>query len=123
MGEVLTKQQLQDALKKQKAPHKYHAEGCVVDGIRFPSRKQARRYEELKLLVRAGTIKDLQIDNLQTTFRLEVNGQLICRYRADATYQENGQLVVEDTKGFRTEAYQLKRKLMRACHDIEIREV
>ena len=73
--------------------------------------------------MRAGTIKDLQIDNLQTTFRLEDNGQLICRYRADATYQENGQLVVEDTKGFRTEAYQLKRKLMRACHDIEIREV
>jgi hypothetical protein len=85
--------------------------------------KQARRYEELKLLVRGGTITDLQIDNEQTTFRLEVNGQLICKYRADATYRENGEFVVEDTKGFRTEGYILKRKLMQACLGIKIREV
>jgi len=113
----------QDLKELQRKDHKYHARGCRVDGLYFPSQKQARRYQELKLLVRAGAISDLQVDNSQTTFRLEVNGRLICRYRADATYRENGKLVVEDAKGFQTDVYKLKRELMRAIHGIEIREV
>jgi hypothetical protein len=109
------------ALRKRE--HKFHAKACVVDGIYFPSKRQANRYQVLSLLVKAGTITDLQIDNSQTTFRLEVNGQLVCKYRADAVYRENGERVVEDSKGYRTEAYLLKRKLMKACLGIEIREV
>jgi hypothetical protein len=114
---------LEEFRAQQQKAHKYRAKGCRVDGRWFPSQRQGRRYEELKLLVLGGTITDLQIDNRETTFRLEVNGQLVCKYRADAVYRERGKLVVEDSKGFPTEVYKLKRKLMQACLGIEIREV
>lgn len=46
-----------------------------------------------------------------------------CAYYADFVYFENGERIVEDVKGVRTEAYKIKRKLMRWIHGIEIREV
>lgn len=106
---------------------KYNNKPTVVDGIRFPSMKQAKRYSELKLLEKAGRIADL---DLEFNFRIEVKGQKICTYRADFVYDEleksGGVItcsrVVEDTKGFRTAVYRLKKKLMKAVHGIEIRE-
>jgi hypothetical protein len=56
------------------------------------------------------------------SFRLIVGGVLVCRYRADFVYVESGARVVEDVKGFRTVVYKLKRRLMLACHGIEIKE-
>ena len=100
----------------------------MVDGIRFPSMKQARRYEELKLLERAGKIVDLEIER---PYPLVVNGQKVCRYVADFVYAEvvkegprevTYRPVVEDTKGFRTPVYRLKAKLMLALHGISIKE-
>jgi len=88
-------------------------------GTKFDSRKEARRYKEIKLLERAGVVKDLQ---LQVPFQIEVNGMSICKYVADFAYNEEGAQVVEDTKGFLTPEYKLKKKLMRACHGIEILE-
>ena len=99
----------------------------IVDGIPFDSRKEAERYCELKLLQRAGQIHNLV---LQKEFELlpkqEVDGKTVERavkYRADFTYEENGKTVVEDTKGFRTPEYILKRKLMLYLYGIQIREV
>ena len=46
-----------------------------------------------------------------------------CSYIADFVYIQNGNLVVEDTKGFRTEAYKIKRKLMLHVHGIRIKEI
>ena len=46
-----------------------------------------------------------------------------CSYIADFAYFQNGHLVVEDTKGFRTEGYKIKRKLMLERYGIQIREV
>lgn len=92
-----------------------------VDGLKFDSAKEAKRWKELQLLERAGQIYGLQ---RQCRYNLIVNGQKVCAYVADFTYNEGPQdaLVVEDCKGFLTPEYKLKRKLMKACYDIEIRE-
>lgn len=85
----------------------------------FASKKEERRWHQLLLLEKSGVITDLE---KQVTFRLEVNGQLICKYICDFRYKENGQIIVEDVKGFKTRIYIMKRKLMLAVHNIIIRE-
>jgi hypothetical protein len=100
---------------------KYRARRTTVDGITFDSAGEARRYQELKLMERAGVIGNLK---RQVIFNLNVNGIHICEYRADFVYEDHEWMAVtvEDFKGFRTAEYRLKRKLMAACHGIEIRE-
>ena len=105
------------ALTKKTKKHKYNAKSCVIDGIRFDSLKEGRRYTELKLLEHAGIITEL---SLQPSFKLQVNGVLICKYIGDFKYLENGELIIEDVKGVKTREFRLKQKLMKAIHDIEI---
>jgi len=100
--------------------HKYNAKPAVVDGIKFPSRREAARYSELKLLERAGRIQNLR---LQVRYPLTINNQSCGHYVSDFNYVENGQEIVEDVKGFVTDVFRLKKKLMRAIHGIEVREV
>ena len=108
---------------------KYGARKTVVDGITFASGKEARRYAELKLMERAGAIRDLQLQpryELQAGFR-DGNGNAVRKieYVADFYYVEKGGLrVAEDVKGVRTDVYKLKRKLFMARYpEIELREV
>ena len=112
--------------------HKYHAKPTELDGVRFASQREAKRYAELKLLERVCAIDDLE---LQPVFRLDVveiyrNGwpirlAHIGKYIADFQYTDlqSGEIVVEDAKGFRTATYRLKRKLVEALHGITITEV
>jgi hypothetical protein len=86
----------------------------------FDSKREARRHEELLLLEKARDISDLK---RQTSFRIEIKGELVCTYKADFTYIKAGVLIVEDAKGCRTPVYRLKKKLMKAVHGIDIREV
>ncbi len=110
-----------NALVATKKAPKYGNKPAVVDGITFDSAAEARRYGELLLLVAAGDITDLK---LQPRFPLLVNGEKVCEYRADFQYLDaDGQLVVEDVKGVRTEGYRLKAKLMRAVHRITVKEI
>ena len=104
------------------ARNKYNAVPEEVDGVRFDSRKEASRYRLLRALLQAGEIADLVC---HPSYDLEVNGVLICRYEADFRYLEvaTGSVVVEDAKGVRTPAYKLKKKMMKAIHDIAIVEV
>jgi hypothetical protein len=104
------------------AKHKYYNEPCEIDGIKFPSKKEGRRYSELKILQRAGHIHDLR---LQVPFELvpaQVGGmrkELPVVYLADFVYTEGGKRVIEDTKGVRTKDYIIKRKLMKQMgHEI-----
>lgn len=99
--------------------NKYRNVKTEVDGITFHSKKEAARYSDLKLLERAGQIKDLR---LQVPFVFEHNDVRICKYLADFCYRENGREVVEDCKGKSTREYRLKRKLMKAFFAIEILE-
>lgn len=101
---------------------KYGNKKTVVDGITFASKKEANRYCLLKVMQRGGVIDKLE---LQPAYRLEVNGTLVCKYVADFRYVDlqTGETLVEDAKGFKTREYNLKKKLMKAVHGIEIREV
>jgi hypothetical protein len=93
----------------------------VVDGIKFASKKEAKRYGELKMLERAGEIFDLQ---LQPRFGLIVERKKICTYVGDFQYvTKDGRPVVEDAKGFKTPEYKLKAKLFEAVIGFPIREV
>lgn len=114
--------------------HKYRAKSQVIDGIRFASQKEAKRYGELKLLEKAGKIEDL---TLQTAFTFPINGEDMrygksptgrqgrkVTYKCDFDYvdAETGARIIEDTKGFKTAEYKLKHALMLAVHGIEILE-
>jgi hypothetical protein len=99
---------------------KYRNVKTVVDGITFDSKKEAKRYGELKLMQAAGLISCLE---LQVSYRLFIKGELICTYRADFRYKDkDGNVIVEDVKGVRTRDYIIKRKLMRAINGIAIKE-
>jgi len=100
-------------------PSKYRNRKTVVDGLTFDSAKEARRWSELFLLQRAGQITDLA---RQERINIMVNGQKVCAYIADFTYTEAGNKVVEDCKGYKTDIYRLKRKLLKAALGVEIRE-
>ena len=89
------------------------------DGLTFHSRKEARRYTELKFMQQSKNISDLE---LQPKFELIVNGVKIGTYIGDFRYIENGETIIEDVKGMRTPYYVLKRKLMLALYGIKILE-
>lgn len=98
---------------------KYRNKRTEVDGIVFDSKREASRYRDLKLRERFNLISDLK---RQVTFPLTINGVHICSYRADFEYMEDGQRVIEDSKGVRTREYKIKRNLMQALYGITIRE-
>ena len=118
---------------RRKARSKYGAVKTEVDGIVFDSKKEAARYQELKLMERAGEIRGLV---LQPTFVINVEGKKICSYKADFRYEllvrgrdglrdpnRTYTNVVEDVKGVKTPVYRLKKKLVKACHGIDVTEV
>lgn len=95
---------------------KYYNKKTEVDGITFDSKLEAQRYRELKVLEKAGYIKDLKLQpkyELQPSYKK--NGKTIRKieYIADFSYFDNelNKLVVEDTKGFKTDVYRLKKKM------------
>lgn len=99
---------------------KYRNRKTEAGGIMFASQKEAKRYGELQTLERAGEIADLK---LQVRFPIKVNDKKVCTYIADFTYLDKGsRFVVEDTKGYKTSIYILKKKLMKAVHNIEVLE-
>ena len=92
----------------------------------FDSKKEESRYAELALMQRAGIISDLR---RQVKFELipsqYKDGKCVYRsvsYIADFVYEQNGELVVEDSKGFKTPEYIIKKKLMLYIHGIIIKE-
>lgn len=103
---------------------KYHNKKVEIDGIKFDSRKEGERYLELKLLLKAGKIRDLQ---LQVEFELipKQAGEQACKYKADFVYHmaDTGKMIVEDVKGLRTREYIIKRKLMLWRYGVKIVEV
>ena len=111
---------------------KYRNKKVLADGIAFDSKKEARRYQELKLMEDAGVISRLE---RQVKFDLLPNqkdpdGKVIERkvqYIADFVYEKNGKIIVEDVKGYRDggayRVFVIKRKLMLyrfGLHVIEI---
>jgi hypothetical protein len=109
----------------QAKPAKYRAVKVDMDGRKFDSKKERDRYIELKTQIQAGIISDLKF---QARYVLSVKGHEICAYVADFQYRNlKGEEVIEDVKGYRGgQAYalfRLKKKLMKACHGIEVMEI
>lgn len=126
---------------------KYGNRKVVIDGIEFDSEKEGRRYSELKLLLVAGRITELELQKEfelipaqyetfprygKTGKRLQDGKRCIeksCVYKADFAYIQDGKQIVEDVKGYRDPAsaayakFVIKRKLMLWVHGIKINEV
>lgn len=127
-------------MKKQRKS-KYGSRKVTVDGDTYDSMKEYRRFKELSLLERAGAIRNLKrqvkyvLIPAQREFTTEIDkkgnfkkGKLLereCAYIADFVYLDmsTGRMTVEDTKGFKTKDYIIKRKLMLWVHGIRIKEV
>jgi len=121
-----------DALGDVIRANKYHARKCTVDGIRFDSTREAKRYQELRLYERAGMIRDLELQPefpilVVELWRLDARTIRVGRYRADFRYVDatTDDVVVEDAKSdaTKTTAYRLRKRLVEAIHGITIREV
>lgn len=118
---------------------KYHNKRVEYEGIVFDSLKEKRRYCQLQLLEKQGMISNLRLqvpfelipaiyedEMVQLKTKTKVKKKLIQRattYVADFVYETKGKTIVEDTKGFRTKEYELKKKMMRAFLGIEIKEI
>ena len=119
--------------------NKYKSHKTSANGVVFDSKKEYNRYIELTLLSRSGAIKGLKrqvkFELIPAQYEPDIinprgkvkKGKLIERavsYIADFVYtDENGKTVVEDTKGFRTKDYIIKRKLLLYMHGIRIKEI
>lgn len=100
---------------------KYFNTKTTIHGITFDSKAEASRYLELVMLQNVGAITNLE---LQVPFELipKQGKERPCSYIADFVYYENGEKVVEDVKGVKTEGYVMKRKLLLYFFGIRIKE-
>ena len=112
-----------------KTTSKYGSKKVIIDGKKFDSKKEGKRYLELKLLEKANEIKDLE---LQKVFELlpsfKKNGKTYRKitYIADFCYFSirEGKYICEDVKGFKTDVYKLKKKMFEYVYkDLELKEI
>ena len=110
----------------KRSPRVKAYQATEVDGIRFASKREARRYSELKLMERAKIISGLKLQE-----RIPLYGQYgpiltptgrHMKYVADFQYFDGDQIVIEDAKGWKTDTYVLKKAILLAM-GITIREV
>ena len=109
---------------------KYHNKKIACNGEIFDSKKEYKRYTELLLLQKSGKIKDLrrQVKYTLIPAQRDDKNKLLereCSYYADFVYKDiqTDDTIVEDTKGFKTAEYIIKRKLMLMMYGIRIKEV
>ena len=112
--------------------NKFNARKISIQGEQFDSMAEAKRWRDLNWLQRGGVISGLQrqVKYLLLPSQYDENGKLLEReisYLADFVYYENGQLVVEDVKGYKKgpayAVFVMKRKLMLKAYGIRVREV
>lgn len=103
-------------VKPRNKGSKYHNKKVEVDGIEFDSQREANRYCELKIFFQLGEITDLELQPeflLQEGFRKNGKRYRKIVYRADFRYRvvSSREVIVEDSKGYRTEVFRIKQKL------------
>jgi hypothetical protein len=110
---------------------KYHNVKVEVDGIKFDSGREAKRYKALKELQRLGVVSELRLqvpyELCPAQYVLGFNSKQICvrrsmKYIADFVYIRDGVEIVNDSKGHLTSEYKQKKNLMRRIYGIEILE-
>lgn len=100
--------------------NKYRNKKVHTDDGTFDSKKEYNRWLVLKDMQERKEIFSLY---RQKPFEVEINGKHICIYKSDFDYWQNGQHIIEDVKGFKTQMYKLKKKLVEAIHGVSIQEI
>ena len=90
--------------------HKFRAIPCESDGIKFPSKAERRRYEELKLLRKNGDVVQFL---RQVPFHLPGGVKYVADY---LVFWADGTVTVEDVKGMKTPMYIAKKKLVESLY-------
>ena len=117
---------LQDNVDKKKNNNRFKVspvEERTLGQIVFASKKEMKRYAELRLLERAGEIQGLE---LQPEFRVSINDQHYCTYTADFAYTEKGERVIEELKSTGTAkdaAYRLRKKAAELFYGIKVKVI
>ena len=132
----MTLEEYRELVNQQKKANKLNAVKTNIDGLKFDSKSEAKRYTELKMLQAAGEISDLktQVKFVLIPSQKDENGKVIekeCSYIADFVYYDNraNKTIVEDVKGYVNPAsstyakFVIKRKLMLYIHGIRVTEV
>lgn len=105
-------------LSRKPKINKYGAKKTEIDGVVFSSKREAKRYADLKTLMRAGEILCL---TLQPSYDIVINSIKICTVKLDFEYlTKAGKKITEDSKGFDNPLSKLKRKLVKAQHGIDV---
>lgn len=119
-----------DIPEEKKRKSKYGNTVVETDDMKFDSKKEERHYRKLKVMERAGLIKDLQHHVLFSVAEKVYYPSIgkhkrETTYEADFTYIRDGKLIVEDVKSDATitPLYVLKKQLMMEKHGIEVMEV
>lgn len=97
--------------------HKFNAVRCESDGFKFASKKELKRYLELKALKESGEVLFFL---LQTPFHLPASIKYVCDFQV---YWANGDITFEDVKGMKTPMYNLKKKQVEELYPIKITEI
>ncbi|USA53851.1 DUF1064 domain-containing protein [Acinetobacter sp. C32I] len=112
--------------------NKFNAQKVELDGMTFDSKKEHKRYIELKAMQQRGEITRLEHHNKfelapKTKLEGEKRAKPAVRYFADFTYYNGeGTYIVEDVKSAATRklpSYRTKKHLMKTVHGIDITEV
>lgn len=97
--------------------HKFNAVRTEVDNIKFASKKEARRYLELKSLEKAGEVKCF---TRQVPWYLEGGTKWVCDF---LVFWKDGICTVEDVKGFKTPEYKIKKREIETKYPFTITEI
>jgi hypothetical protein len=97
--------------------HKFKAKPCVADGIKFSSKKEHKRYQQLKILQNSGEILFFL---RQVPFHLQAGVKYVCDF---VVFWTSGEVTIEDVKGMKTDMYILKKKMVEATYPITITEI
>lgn len=122
MQAKLTVDEYKTLTKSRGRRSKYGAQPVNIDGLRFDSKKEAARWNQLVLLERAGVIQGLRRQVPFVLIDKSKYGRAI-KYVADFSYMQDGVEIVEDAKGYRTDVYKLKKRMLAERYGIIVKEV
>lgn len=97
--------------------HKFKAKPTELDGIKFASKKEAKRYRDLKTLQELGEILFFL---RQVPFHLQAGVKYVCDF---LVFWTNGEVTIEDVKGIKTDMYIVKKKMVEATYPVTITEI
>lgn len=103
-------------LLTQPIKHKFNAQPSLSDGIRFQSKKEKNHYEKLNILKQQ---QEVLFFLFQVPIRLPGNIRYVCDF---VVFWADGSVTFEDVKGYRTDLYKAKKKIVEAIYPIEIIE-